>query len=148
MSLLQIDRERCHRDGICADVCPVDIPVGTVFRAVGEKAQAIFDYHPGRSLDEAAPVQDARQVGQGLDVVDDGGLAEEPAALVAVVGARLWVRGGSRMVSVGTGRALVLRRASSRPERGAFTALAQRAASGARRPRAAPPRPTAAARDR
>jgi nitroreductase/NAD-dependent dihydropyrimidine dehydrogenase PreA subunit len=22
MSLLQIDRERCHRDGICADVCP------------------------------------------------------------------------------------------------------------------------------
>ena len=22
MTLLQIDRERCHRDGICADVCP------------------------------------------------------------------------------------------------------------------------------
>ena len=43
----------CYR---CTDVCPVDIPVGTVFRAVGEKAQAIFDYHPGHSLDEAAPV--------------------------------------------------------------------------------------------
>jgi nitroreductase/Pyruvate/2-oxoacid:ferredoxin oxidoreductase delta subunit len=25
MSLLQIDRERCHRDGICADVCPAQI---------------------------------------------------------------------------------------------------------------------------
>jgi hypothetical protein len=39
----------------------VDIPVGTVFRAVAEKAQAIFDYHPGRSLAEGAPVQEFRE---------------------------------------------------------------------------------------
>jgi hypothetical protein len=39
----------------------VEIPVGTVFRAVGQKAQAIFDYHPGRSLAEAAPVQEFRE---------------------------------------------------------------------------------------
>jgi formate dehydrogenase subunit beta len=39
----------------------VDIPVGTVFRAAGEKAQAIFDYQPGRSLEEAAPVQEFRE---------------------------------------------------------------------------------------
>jgi formate dehydrogenase subunit beta len=51
----------CVGCGLCTDVCPVDIPVGTVFRAVGEKAQAIFDYHPGRSLDDAAPVQEFRE---------------------------------------------------------------------------------------
>ena len=39
----------------------MDIPVGTVFRAVGEKVQAIFEYHPGRSLEEAAPVQEFRE---------------------------------------------------------------------------------------
>jgi formate dehydrogenase subunit beta len=51
----------CVGCGMCTDACPVDIPVGTVFRAVGEKAQAIFDYHPGRSLEDAAPVQEFRE---------------------------------------------------------------------------------------
>ncbi len=51
----------CVGCGLCSDVCPVDIPVATAFRAVGEQAQAIFDYHPGRSLDEAAPVQEFRE---------------------------------------------------------------------------------------
>jgi formate dehydrogenase subunit beta len=51
----------CVGCGLCTEACPVDIPVGTVFRAVGEKAQAIFDYHPGRSLEEAAPVQEFRE---------------------------------------------------------------------------------------
>jgi len=51
----------CVGCGVCSDVCPVDIPVATAFRAVAEKAQAIFDYHPGRSLDEAAPVQEFRE---------------------------------------------------------------------------------------
>jgi formate dehydrogenase subunit beta len=51
----------CVGCGLCTDACPVDIPVGTVFRAVGEKAQALFDYHPGRSLEEAAPVQEFRE---------------------------------------------------------------------------------------
>jgi formate dehydrogenase subunit beta len=51
----------CVGCGLCTDVCPVDIPVGTVFRAVAEKAQAIFDYHPGRSLAEGAPVQEFRE---------------------------------------------------------------------------------------
>ena len=51
----------CVGCGMCTEVCPVGIPVGTVFRAVGEKVQAIFDYHPGRSLEEAAPVQEFRE---------------------------------------------------------------------------------------
>jgi formate dehydrogenase (coenzyme F420) beta subunit len=51
----------CVGCGVCTDVCPADIPVATVFRTVGQKAQAIFDYHPGRSLDEAAPVQEFRE---------------------------------------------------------------------------------------
>jgi formate dehydrogenase subunit beta len=51
----------CVGCGLCADACPVEIPVGTVFRAVGQKAQAIFDYHPGHSLAEAAPVQEFRE---------------------------------------------------------------------------------------
>jgi hypothetical protein len=37
------------------------LSVGTVFRAVGEKVQALFDYHPGRSLEDAAPVQEFRE---------------------------------------------------------------------------------------
>ena len=51
----------CVGCGMCTQACPMDIPVGTIFRAVGEKAQALFDYHPGRSLEEAAPVQEFRE---------------------------------------------------------------------------------------
>jgi formate dehydrogenase subunit beta len=51
----------CVGCGMCTEACPAEIPVGTVFRAVGERVQAIFDYHPGRSLEEAAPVQEFRE---------------------------------------------------------------------------------------
>ena len=51
----------CVGCGICTDVCPVDIPVGTVFRSVSDKVQAIFEYQPGRSLEDAAPVQEFRE---------------------------------------------------------------------------------------
>jgi formate dehydrogenase subunit beta len=51
----------CVGCGMCTEVCPVDIPVGTVFRAAGERVQAIFDYHPGRSLEDPAPVQEFRE---------------------------------------------------------------------------------------
>ena len=51
----------CVGCGMCTDACPVDIPVGTVFRTVGQEVQALFDYSPGRSLDDAAPVQEFRE---------------------------------------------------------------------------------------
>jgi formate dehydrogenase subunit beta len=51
----------CVGCGLCTDACPVDIPVGTVFRSAAQEAQALFDYHPGRSLEEAAPVQEFRE---------------------------------------------------------------------------------------
>jgi formate dehydrogenase subunit beta len=51
----------CVGCGVCTEACPVDIPVGTLFRSVGQQVQAIFDYHPGRSLDDAAPVQEFRE---------------------------------------------------------------------------------------
>jgi formate dehydrogenase (coenzyme F420) beta subunit len=51
----------CVGCGVCSDACPSDIAVATVFRAVGQKVQALFDYHPGRSLEEAAPVQEFRE---------------------------------------------------------------------------------------
>jgi formate dehydrogenase subunit beta len=51
----------CVGCGMCTEACPVEIPVGLIFRAVGEKVQELFDYQPGRSLDEAAPVQEFRE---------------------------------------------------------------------------------------
>jgi len=51
----------CVGCGMCTDVCPSEIPVGRVFRAVGEKTQAIFDYEPGRSVEEPLPVATFRE---------------------------------------------------------------------------------------
>jgi formate dehydrogenase subunit beta len=46
----------CVGCGACTNVCPSDIPVGEIFRTVGQKVQAMFDYVPGRSLDEPLPL--------------------------------------------------------------------------------------------
>ncbi|MBN2543332.1 Coenzyme F420 hydrogenase/dehydrogenase, beta subunit C-terminal domain [bacterium] len=46
----------CIGCGLCSDVCPVDIPVSTIFVRVGENAQKLFDYVPGRDVDEKIPL--------------------------------------------------------------------------------------------
>lgn len=46
----------CVGCGMCTQACPADLPVGLVFRAIGQKLQATFKYLPGRSLDETLPL--------------------------------------------------------------------------------------------
>ncbi len=45
----------CVGCGMCTSACPADLPVDLLFQTVARKTQAMFDYVPGRSLDEALP---------------------------------------------------------------------------------------------
>ena len=46
----------CVACGMCEDACPMDIPVSQVFKAVGRDVQALFEYVPGRSVEEELPL--------------------------------------------------------------------------------------------
>jgi len=46
----------CVGCGLCTEACPNDIPVFDIFRLVGYDVQKLFDYVPGRSLDEELPL--------------------------------------------------------------------------------------------
>jgi formate dehydrogenase subunit beta len=46
----------CVSCGTCEDACPMDIPISQIFSLVGENAQKVFDYMPGRSKDEPIPL--------------------------------------------------------------------------------------------
>jgi formate dehydrogenase (coenzyme F420) beta subunit len=46
----------CVGCGMCSDVCPVGIPVAAVFSRTGERTAALFDYVPGRDVEEDIPV--------------------------------------------------------------------------------------------
>jgi formate dehydrogenase (coenzyme F420) beta subunit len=45
----------CVSCGMCSDVCPVNIPVATLFSKVGHSLQKEFDYFPGKDVEEPAP---------------------------------------------------------------------------------------------
>jgi formate dehydrogenase subunit beta len=46
----------CVGCGMCTQACPAELPVGVVFRAIGQQLQETFEYAPGRSLDEPLPL--------------------------------------------------------------------------------------------
>lgn len=45
----------CVSCGACEDACPADVPVSMLFALAGRDTQVVFDYEPGRRLDEAIP---------------------------------------------------------------------------------------------
>jgi len=46
----------CVGCGMCESACPSDISLTTIFRLVGQEVQAMFDYLPGRSLEDELPL--------------------------------------------------------------------------------------------
>ena len=51
----------CVGCGMCTSACPAELPVGRVFRAVAERVQALFDYAPGRDVEEPLPMVTFRE---------------------------------------------------------------------------------------
>jgi len=46
----------CVGCGACEDVCPVDIPLSSIYKKVGESVQKLFDYVPGKDVEEEIPL--------------------------------------------------------------------------------------------
>jgi formate dehydrogenase subunit beta len=46
----------CVSCGMCTSACPAEIPVGTLFSAVGAQVQEAFGYLPGRDVNEPLPL--------------------------------------------------------------------------------------------
>ena len=46
----------CVGCGLCSDVCPVDIPVSTIFQKASQPAQELFGYVPGKDVEEPLPL--------------------------------------------------------------------------------------------
>ncbi|HDS16582.1 MAG TPA: formate dehydrogenase [Proteobacteria bacterium] len=57
----------CVGCGMCDTACPNDIPVMSLFRSVGDKAQKLMGYEPGRSYEEAAPATTFRDHELGIE---------------------------------------------------------------------------------
>jgi formate dehydrogenase subunit beta len=51
----------CIGCGMCTSDCPSELPVGLVFRTIGQQVQAVFDYVPGHSVEDALPLVTFRE---------------------------------------------------------------------------------------
>jgi formate dehydrogenase subunit beta len=46
----------CVGCGMCTEACPSELPVGMVFRAIGQRVQSTFEYAPGRNVEDPLPL--------------------------------------------------------------------------------------------
>ena len=46
----------CVGCGMCTEACPAELPVGVMFRAIGQNLQEAFSYLPGRDVNEPLPL--------------------------------------------------------------------------------------------
>ncbi|MBE9507311.1 MAG: 4Fe-4S dicluster domain-containing protein [Chloroflexi bacterium] len=51
----------CVGCGMCTSDCPAELPVGLVFRTIGQQVQEVFDYVPGRNVEEPLPLVTFRE---------------------------------------------------------------------------------------
>jgi formate dehydrogenase (coenzyme F420) beta subunit len=51
----------CIGCGLCDSACPSRLPVATLFRSVGDRIQRMFQYVPGRNVEEVPPVATFRE---------------------------------------------------------------------------------------
>lgn len=55
--------DRCIDCGLCEQACPAKIPLRTIYRHMGKVMKELYDYAPGKSIDEKSP----------LGALEDGG---------------------------------------------------------------------------
>jgi len=53
----------CIGCGMCESACPRDLPLTTIFEAVGDGVQKALDYEPGRSVEDEIPTTTFRETG-------------------------------------------------------------------------------------
>ncbi len=51
----------CVGCGLCTSACPAHLPVDSLFQAVARRTQGLFDYVPGRDIEETIPLAAFRQ---------------------------------------------------------------------------------------
>jgi formate dehydrogenase subunit beta len=51
----------CVACGMCGEACPMDVPVFKLFKAAGKKVQDLFNYEPGKDINEEIPISTFRE---------------------------------------------------------------------------------------